>query len=95
MQIEDVEVSQLAAMAAPYNPRTISEHDLVALGHSMTTFGVVEPVVVNRRTGRIVGGHQRVAAAAAQGIDPAYTDVIVQRWQQFSGKKAEGWRGNG
>ncbi len=27
-------------------------------------------------------------------IDPAYTDVIVQRWQQFSGKKAEGWRGN-
>ena len=28
-------------------------------------------------------------------IDPAYTDVIVQRWQQFSGKKAEGWRGNG
>ncbi|MCP3996048.1 MAG: DNA modification methylase, partial [bacterium] len=38
------------------------------LGRSMTTFGVVEPVVVNRRTGRIVGGHQRVKAAEAQGI---------------------------
>jgi DNA modification methylase len=56
-------------MAAPYNPRTISDHDLVALGRSMATFGVVEPVVVNRRTGRIVGGHQRVKAAEAQGIE--------------------------
>ena len=27
-------------------------------------------------------------------IDPAYTDVIVQRWQAFTGKKSEGWRGN-
>jgi len=28
-------------------------------------------------------------------IDPAYCDVIVQRWQEFTGKKADGWRGNG
>ena len=159
----------------------------------MTTFGIVEPVVVNKRTGRIVGGHQRVKAAEAQGIeqlpvvhvdldetqekqlnialnrisgefdvdklaellkdleamgadldltekpvelaeralgyssrkgenvldlfggsgstmiaaermdrhaflmelDPAYCDVIVQRWQEFTGKQAEGWRANG
>ena len=27
-------------------------------------------------------------------IDPAYSDVIVQRWQEFTGKKAEGWRGS-
>ncbi len=27
-------------------------------------------------------------------IDLAYCDVIVQRFQQFTGKKAEGWRGN-
>ena len=26
-------------------------------------------------------------------LDPAYCDVIVQRWQEFTGKKAEGWRG--
>src|SRR4030095_14816175 len=55
-------------MAAPYNPRKISDHDLEALRRSMKFFGVVEPVVVNRRTGRIVGGHQRVKAAEAQGI---------------------------
>jgi DNA modification methylase len=56
-------------MAAPYNPRTISDHDLEALARSMAAFGVVEPVVVNRRTGRIVGGHQRVKAAQALGIE--------------------------
>jgi len=28
-------------------------------------------------------------------LDPAYCDVIVQRWQAHTGKKAEGWRGNG
>ena len=27
-------------------------------------------------------------------LDPAYCDVIVQRWQAFTGKHAEGWRGN-
>ena len=55
-------------MAAPYNPRKISDHDLEALRRSLKFFGVVEPVVVNRRTGRVVGGHQRVKAAEAEGI---------------------------
>ena len=27
-------------------------------------------------------------------IDPRYADVAVNRWQMFTGKKAEGWRGN-
>jgi DNA modification methylase len=27
-------------------------------------------------------------------IDPAYCDVIVTRWQDYTGKKASGWRGN-
>ena len=69
MEIVYVSTTDLRQMAAPYNPRTISDHDLRALGGSMTAFGVVEPVVVNRRTGRIVGGHQRVKAAEASGIE--------------------------
>ena len=44
MEVTLIETSKLRAMAAPYNPRTISDHDLAALGRSMTTFGVVEPV---------------------------------------------------
>ncbi|MCP3997263.1 MAG: DNA modification methylase [bacterium] len=56
-------------MAAPYNPRKISDHDLGALRRSLKFFGTVEPIVVNKRTNRIVGGHQRVRAAEAEGID--------------------------
>ena len=28
-------------------------------------------------------------------IDPRYCDVVVRRWQEFVGREAEGWRGNG
>lgn len=55
-------------MGAVYNPRKINDHDLEALRRSIRFFGTVEPVVVNARTQRIVGGHQRVKAAAAEGV---------------------------
>ena len=69
MEIEHLKTEDLASMAAPYNPRRISEHDLEALRRSLRFFGTVEPVVVNRRSGRIVGGHQRVVAAQAEAIE--------------------------
>ena len=65
----EIPVSELSGMAAGYNPRKISEHDKAALRRSLRFFGPVEPIVVNRRTQRIVGGHQRVVAAEAEGID--------------------------
>ncbi len=69
MQVVNVDTSALVAMGAPYNPRKISKHDLAALRASMRTFGTVEPIVVNQRTNRIVGGHQRVAAASLEKLD--------------------------
>ena len=78
MRTEEVPMLKLLEMAAPYNPRKISVHDLSALRRSMRTFGVVEPVVVNRRTSRIVGGHQRVRAAQAEklaSLPVAYVDL--------------------
>jgi len=68
LKTEAVSVEKLLAMGAPYNPRTISPGQLAALGRSLATFGAVEPVVANRRTGLIVGGHQRVRAAQGEGI---------------------------
>lgn len=62
-------------VAAPYNPRTISPEALGGLGQSIARFGVVQPVVWNRRTGHVVGGHQRLKALAAQGVQE--TDVVV------------------
>ena len=66
---DSIPVSELMAMGAPYNPRKIDDHDLAALRRSIRFFGAVEPVVVNRRSNHIVGGHQRVKAAQAEGID--------------------------
>lgn len=61
-------VSDLAARMAAWNPRKISGDDLVALRASLRRFGAVQSIVVNRRSGNIVGGHQRVHAAQLEGI---------------------------
>jgi DNA modification methylase len=48
---------------APYNPRVeLRPGDPVfeQLKRSVETFGPVEPIVWNRRTGHVVGGHQRL-----------------------------------
>lgn len=68
MQIAVLSVADLAAMAAPYNPRRMKDAEMEALRRSLRFFGAVEPVVVNRRSKHIVGGHQRVKAAQAEGI---------------------------
>ena len=87
MEVVQVSIAELAGSTAPYNPRLISEHDLEALGNSMKVFGVVEPVVVNRRSGNIVGGHQRVKAAEASGLDSlpvVYVDLDDQGERQLN-----------
>jgi hypothetical protein len=54
---------------ADYNPRVISDRALAGLGASMDRFGMVEPIVWNRRSGRIVGGHQRLKVMVSRGIE--------------------------
>jgi DNA modification methylase len=68
MDVTEVSTRELAGMSAPYNPRTISDEDLQALRRSLRFFGVVEPVIINRRSGHVVGGHMRIRAAEAEGI---------------------------
>lgn len=56
---------------AEHNPRTMAPEQMEHLKRSIEGFGFVEPVVVNTYPGRegvIVGGHQRVKAAAALGL---------------------------
>lgn len=48
-----------ALIPAEYNPRTISQHDYRALIKSIGEFGDMSGLVFNRRTERVVGGHQR------------------------------------
>ena len=60
----------------PLNPRTIETVNLAALKESMARFGYVEPIVYNKRTGHIVGGHQRYSVLSAEGVQEA-TMVVV------------------
>lgn len=72
MKTKTVKVAELRP--ADYNPRRISDHALEGLKNSLKRFGVVEPIIVNERTGNIVGGHQRLKAL--QDIGEQETTVI-------------------
>lgn len=54
-------------MPAPYNPRITDPEEMENLRASLRFFGAVQPVVINRRSGHVVGGHQRVIAAQLEG----------------------------
>lgn len=57
------------------NPRQISDGALEGLDRSLHKFGLVEPIVWNERTGRVVGGHQRLKILLEAGAEE--TDVVV------------------
>ena len=56
-------------VAADYNPRGIGEEAFEALKGSLRQFGFIDPAIVNSRTGKLVGGHQRVRAAIELNMD--------------------------
>ncbi|MCU0725184.1 MAG: ParB N-terminal domain-containing protein [Planctomycetes bacterium] len=60
---------------AEYNPRRISEESMAGLSVSIERFGLVQPINWNQRTNRVVGGHRRLKALAARGVEQ--TEVIV------------------
>lgn len=53
---------------SPYNPRDITDPAFEGLKTSLKRFGLVDTVIINKRTGNLVGGHQRVKAAESVGI---------------------------
>lgn len=61
---------------APYNPRDISDDSLEGLANSLNEFGLVQPIVWNKRSGYIVGGHQRVKAMLRAGEKEAQVLVV-------------------
>lgn len=68
MQIELMPAHELNPAA--YNPRVSlkpGDPEWEALRGSLLKFGFAEPVVYNRRTGHLVGGHQRLEVAKSLG----------------------------
>ena len=76
MEYKEVALDDLKP--APYNPRKISPQALKGLVESIKRFGLVQPILVNKRTGLVVGGHQRIEAmkkAAMTTAQVGYVDL--------------------
>lgn len=56
----ETEVHRSELKKAPYNPRKISVTAKRRLRRGLKTLGLLQPIVWNKRTGNIVGGHQRL-----------------------------------
>jgi len=76
MRVQRIKIGQLNP--APYNPRIELKEGSSAydsLKRSMFEFGCVQPLVWNKRTGILVGGHQRLKVLKDQGVKQV--DVVV------------------
>lgn len=63
---------------AEYNPRRRlqpGDREWETLKASIDTFGLVEPIILNDRTGNIVGGHQRYFVLLDSGAEE--TDCVI------------------
>ncbi|MDP9265743.1 MAG: ParB N-terminal domain-containing protein [Chloroflexota bacterium] len=64
---------------APYNPRKglkAGDREYESLKRSIEEFGVVDPVIFNTRTKRLVGGHQRLTVLRDLGHATAPTVLV-------------------
>lgn len=77
MNIEKMKLSELHP--ADYNPRIelkpgMEEYE--KLKQSILEFGFVDPPIFNKRTGNLVGGHQRVSVAKDLGIGEIEVSIV-------------------
>ena len=77
LAIELIDVEKINP--APYNPRKDlqpGDAEYEKLKRSIETFDCVEPLVWNRRTGHLVGGHQRFKILLARGDKEVQCSVV-------------------
>ena len=82
--VREIKVTELNA--AQYNPRIALEPGMPEwekLKTSIEQFGNVEPVVWNRRTGNVVGGHQRLAVLKSMGYESVPCSVVEKKEKEY------------
>lgn len=60
MKIKKINITDINE--ADYNPRTISDDEMTKLENSITEFGFVDPMIINLKNNKLIGGHQRYNA---------------------------------
>ena len=64
---------------AEYNPRVAlqpGDEEYETIKRSIEKYGLVQPIVWNRRTNTVVGGHQRLRVLSDMGIQEADVSVV-------------------
>lgn len=77
MDIQKIDISKINP--AVYNPRVDlrpGDPEYEKLKQSINTFGYVEPLVWNKQTGNLVGGHQRLKILIEQGATEVEVSVV-------------------
>lgn len=88
MTLASIPLAQL--QPAPYNPRLAlrpGDAGWEKLRRSLTEFDLVQPLVWNRRTGHVVGGHQRLEILRHAGrteVDCVVVDLPLEREQALN-----------
>lgn len=72
---EIIEMDLADLTPADYNPRVIKKPAFEGLGASLDRFGMLQPIVWNKRSSTIVGGHKRIEALEQRGVER--TQVVV------------------
>lgn len=75
--VREINIAELNP--AKYNPRIALEPGMPEwekLKNSIEQFGNVEPIVWNKRTGNVVGGHQRLAVLKSMGYETVPCSVV-------------------
>ena len=77
MKIKTLPIAQIKP--AKYNPRknlTPKDAEYKKLKRSIEKFGYVEPIIVNERTGNVVGGHQRLKVLQDIGTKEVEVSIV-------------------
>ena len=83
----------LALTADPANPNRMDPEDKARMAKALAEFGDLGGIVLNRRTGLLIGGHQRVDAMPGADIDvtdlpePEPDGTVARGWLTCGGRR--------
>lgn len=69
------------------NSRTHSDSQVAQIAASIREFGWTNPILIDGDNG-IIAGEMTGRSIHAIELNPAYVDVAVKRWQEFTGQDA-------
>ncbi len=77
-KFEAVEIHRRDISGAPWNPRSLAPANRSRLKKGVKKHGIVDTLVFNKRTGQLVGGHQRLSVLDELEGSDDYTITVQQ-----------------